>query len=170
MLTLHGMKIMWMVVVGVSCALAACGGDDGGGTAAMATSPLTGLAGATVTGTGTFVQGAPDTAADSVTLTLTINGCVDTKVYGAHIHQGSACTDNTTQGGHWDTTRGEGIPSITCSGTTGTTTINRAATDATIAWSVGGAAATDVIGHVIVVHDPDTATTRIACGVIAAAP
>jgi len=135
----------------------------------MASSTVTGFMGGTVTGTGTFMQGAADTAADSVTLTLTLNGCVAGKVYAAHIHTGSACTDATAQGGHWDMTRGEGIPTITCAGTTGTTTINRAATDPLLAWSVGGDAATDVIGHVIVVHDPDMPMTRIACGVIAGA-
>jgi hypothetical protein len=135
----------------------------------MAASTVSGFMGGTVTGTGTFMQGAADTAVDSVTLTLTLDGCVAGKVYPAHIHTGSACTDATTQGGHWDMARGEGIPSITCTGTTGTTTINRAATDPLLAWSVGGDAATDVIGHTIVVHDPDVPMTRIACGVITAA-
>jgi hypothetical protein len=147
--------------------LAACGGDDGGGK--MASSSVTGFMGGTVTGTASFAPGGADTGADSVTLTFTINGCVAGKSYPTHIHQGTACTDATTQGGHWDTTRGEGIPNISCSGTTGTVTYTRAATDATLKWSIGDGSATDVIGHVIVVHDPDTTTTRIACGVIAAA-
>lgn len=147
--------------------MAACGSDSPA-TSPKATAPIAAIAGATVTvtGTGNFVEGAADTAPDSVTLTLTLSGCVDGKVYPAHIHTGPGCTDATAQGGHWDTTRGEGIPSITCAGTTGTTTINRAATDPTTAWSVGGAAATNVIGHVIVVHDPDVTTTRISCGAI----
>src|SRR6185436_16981217 len=92
--------------------LAACGGgDDGSG--AMAMSSVTGFMGGTVTGTGTFVQGAPDTAADSVTLTFTLSGCVNGKIYPAHIHTGSVCTDMASQGGHWDMTRGEGIPMLT---------------------------------------------------------
>lgn len=150
--------------------LAACGGDDGGGGAGgMASSSVTGFMGGTVTGTGMFEQGAADTAADSVTVTITLNGCVAGKAYPVHIHTGSACTDMTSQGGHWDMTRGEGIPNITCNGTTGTVTYNRAATDATLKWSVGDGSATDVIGHTIVVHDPDMPMTRIACGTIGAA-
>ena len=155
------MKRLALLVV----VLAACGGDDssGGGTA---TSSVTGFMGGTVTGTAMFVTGAPDTAADSVTLTLTLNGCVAGKAYPAHIHVGPACTDTTTQGGHWDMTRGEGIPNITCNGTTGTVVFNRAATDPTLKWTVGDGSATDVIGHLIVVHDPDVPMTRIACGTI----
>jgi hypothetical protein len=150
--------------------LAACGGDDGGGGAGnMALSTVSGFMGGTVTGNGSFEQGAADTAVDSVTVNITLNGCVDTKSYPVHIHTGSACTDTTTQGGHWDMTRGEGIPNIMCVGTSGTTTYNRAATDATLKWSVGDGSATDVIGHTIVVHDPDNSMTRIACGVITSA-
>jgi len=160
------MKRLAILVV----ALAACGGDDGGGGSQMASSTVSGFMGGTVTGTGMFVQGAADTAADSVTVTITLTGCVTGKAYPVHIHTGSACTDTTTQGGHWDMTRGEGIPNIMCTGTTGTTTLNRPATDATLKWSVGDGSATDVIGHTIVVHDPDVPMTRIACGTITAAP
>ncbi len=140
----------------------------------MATSTITEYMGGRVTGTATFIEDQSGTPVDSVTLRLTIRGCVEGKVYGVHIHAGSACTDNASQGEHWDTARGEGIPSITCvtagmipSGTSGTTTINRVATDPLLAWSVGGDIATDVIGHTIVVHDPDVPMTRVACGVIA---
>ena len=159
------MKRLALMVV----AVAACGGDDGGGGSQMATSTVNTFMTGTVTGTGTFEQGAVDTAADSVTVKITLNNCVDGKAYPVHIHTGAACTDATTQGGHWDMTRGEGIPNIMCSGTSGTTTYNRAATDATLKWSVGDGSATDVIGHTIVVHDPDVNMTRVACGVITGA-
>ncbi|HUS28931.1 MAG TPA: superoxide dismutase family protein [Kofleriaceae bacterium] len=149
--------------------LAACGGDDGGGDTKMASSTVSGFMGGTVTGTGMFQQGAVDTAADSVTVTINLTGCVAGKAYPVHIHTGAACTDTTAQGGHWDMTRGEGIPNISCSGTSGSTVYNRAATDATLKWSVGDGSATDVIGHTIVVHDPDMPMTRIACGTITAA-
>jgi hypothetical protein len=152
----------------IAVVLASCTGDDGGGGGGNTTAAVmvTGFMGGTVTATGMFQQGAPDTAADSVTVTLTLDGCISGKAYPVHIHTGSACTDATTQGGHWDMTRGEGIPNITCNGTSGTTTYNRAATDATLKWSVGDGSATDVIGHTIVIHDPDNPMTRIACGVI----
>jgi Cu/Zn superoxide dismutase len=142
-----------------------CGGDDGGGGAPMATAAITSLNGGGVTGTATFAQDGTN-----VTVTVLLSGCVDTKAYATHIHTGSACTDNTTQGGHWDMTRGEGIPNIACAGTSGTSTLTRASTDATTMWTVGDASTTDVIGHVIVVHDPDVPMTRIACGPILAAP
>jgi hypothetical protein len=156
-------RLALMVVV-----IAACGGDDGSTGGKMALSTVNSFMTGTVSGNGTFEQGAADTAADSVTVSITLNGCVSGKAYPVHIHTGSACTDATTQGGHWDMTRGEGIPNITCSGTSGTTTYNRAATDATLKWSVGDGSATDVIGHTIVVHDPDNNMTRVACGVITA--
>jgi hypothetical protein len=156
-------RLAFLVVV-----LAACGGDDGGGGSNMASSSVTGFMGGTVTGSGMFEQGAADTAADSVTVTINLTGCVTGKAYPVHIHTGAACTDTTTQGGHWDMTRGEGIPNIMCNGTTGSTVYNRAATDATLKWSVGDGSATDVIGHTIVVHDPDNNMTRIACGTITA--
>jgi hypothetical protein len=153
-------KLAWVAVV-----LAGCSGDDGGGSN-VASSTVTGFMGGSVTGTGMFQQGAPDTAADSVTVTITLDGCFPGKQYPVHIHTGSACTDTTTQGGHWDMTRGEGIPNILCSTTSGSVTYNRAATDPTLKWSVGDGSATDVIGHTIVVHDPDNSMVRIACGVI----
>jgi hypothetical protein len=72
-----------------------------------------------------------------------------------------------TQGGHWDMTRGEGIPNIKCGGRQGATTLMRAKTDATTAWSVGDMSATDVVGRTVVIHDADDPMIRIACGVIA---
>src|SRR5258705_10962639 len=101
---------MTAVVLGGVLAACSVGSTDSDPTTKMAASSVAGFMGGTVTGAGTFEQGAVDTAADSVTLTLTIDGCVGGKMYAAHIHQGSACTDTTTQGGHWDMTRGEGIP------------------------------------------------------------
>ena len=144
----------------VACSsMAACTAGEAAGP--TATASVTGFMGGTVTGTGTFTQSGTD-----VLLSFTLNNCTAGKSYNIHIHQGSDCTDTTTQGGHWDMTRGEGIPNIMCNGTTGTTTYNRVATDATLKWSVGDASATDVIGHTIVVHDPDMPMTRIACGTI----
>jgi len=162
---------MYIIAFAAGVGLAGCtvGDTTEGGKTMKASSAVTGFMGGTVTGTGSFEEGASGQPTDSVTLTLTISGCVAGKMYPAHIHQGSECTDTTTQGGHWDMTRGEGIPLVACSTTTGTVTYTRPATDPTTAWSVGGDATTNVIGHLIVIHDPDTTTMRIGCGKIAAA-
>jgi len=149
-----------MIAMMLAVTLGACGSDDGD--EPMAAAALSGLGTATMTGTATFVQSGTD-----VTLELTLNGCASGKSYPVHIHQGASCADATAQGGHWDTARGEGIPNIACTAGTGSAEHTRAATPPEIAWSIGGDAATDVVGHVIVVHDADTPTTRIACGVIA---
>lgn len=148
-----------LLLLGALTASAACSDDDAD--APVATATISTFMGGTVTGAATFSQSGTD-----VTLQLTLDACSAGKAYPVHIHQGTSCADATAQGGHWDMTRGEGIPNVSCSGTTGTTTHTRVATPPETAWSIGGDATTDVVGHVIVVHDADTPTTRIACGVI----
>jgi Cu/Zn superoxide dismutase len=113
-----------------------------------------------VSGTATFTQND-----GNVTVMVELADCED-GVHPVHIHQGTSCQDDDTQGGHWDMTRGEGIPSVMCTGGTGTAMLMRADTDTTLAWSVGGDASSDVIGHVFVVHNEDK--TRIGCGPIVA--
>jgi hypothetical protein len=49
----------------------------------------------------------------------------------------------------------------------GTILYQREITDAK-PWSVGEAAESNVIGHVVVLHDPDDPMKRIACGQIKA--
>jgi hypothetical protein len=168
-------------------------GGAGGAGGSSAAGPITGTAVFTATATGVDVM-------------ITINGCVDTKSYPVHIHEGSSCADVASQGPHWGAAaaatagsggsgggaagsagsagasgtagsggaagapamllRGEGIPEIACKGTTGTTMLSRANTDPKLAWSVGGDTTTNVVGHVVVVHDPVAKTPRIACGKI----
>jgi len=105
--------------------------------------------------------------ANGVNLTVMVSGCQSGKEYPIHLHQGSSCESAMTQGGHWDMTRGEGIPNIKCGGRQGATTVMRPKTDASTAWSVGDGTATDVVGRTVVIHDADDPNLRIACGVIA---
>jgi Cu/Zn superoxide dismutase len=152
----------------------------GAGAAGMAatTAPATGAAGmpataastagtggaqapASITGSASFASNA-----SGVNLTVMVSGCQSGKQYPIHVHQGMSCESAMAQGGHWDMTRGEGIPNIACGGRMGATMVSRPKTDATTAWSVGDGSATDVIGHVVVIHDADDPTQRIACGVI----
>jgi hypothetical protein len=59
--------------------------------------------------------------------------------------------------------RGEDIPDIKCSAGMGSTVTSRSTPDVRLLWTIGGEALTNVVGHVIVVHD---GSARIACGKI----
>jgi Cu/Zn superoxide dismutase len=117
---------------------------------------------ASIMGSASFVSNP-----NGVSMTVMVSGCQSGKEYPIHLHQGSSCESDMTQGGHWDMTRGEGIPNIRCGGRQGATMVMRAKTDASTAWSIGDASASDVVGHTVVIHDADDPTLRIACGVIA---
>jgi Cu/Zn superoxide dismutase len=116
-----------------------------------------------VTGTATFTQTGTD-----VMLVVSLMNCPDGE-HGVHIHEGTSCADATMQGAHWGPTRGEGIPNVMCTGNAGMAMVTRAATDAMLAWSVGGDMASDIVGHAFVVHaatDSADPMVRIGCGVI----
>jgi Cu/Zn superoxide dismutase len=138
-------------------------GGAGGATGPTAAAALIAPFGTgTVTGTATFTQSGTD-----VTVNVSLSNCPD-GIHSVHIHHGTSCTDAMTQGAHWDTARGEGIPDVVCSAGTGTSTHTRNATDPALAWSIGGAPTSNVIGHVFVVHDPGDPAPRIGCGQITA--
>jgi Cu/Zn superoxide dismutase len=109
-------------------------------------------------GTVTFTNLGP-----SVEISIAITSCQHGKSYPIHIHTGTSCADEMSQGGHWDPPRGEGIPAIDCVNAIGMVLTQRDATDAK-PWTVGPPAESNVIGHVMVLHDPDDPTKRIACG------
>lgn len=113
----------------------------------------------TVTGTATFIQ--TDSA---VTLVVALNHCPD-GAHSVHVNQGTSCADHAAQGGTWDTTRGEGIPDVVCSDDRGAVMTMRVPGDP-MAWSIGGPAATSLVGHVVVVDDGDDPTLRVGCGQI----
>jgi hypothetical protein len=115
-----------------------------------------------VTGTVNFTK-----TASGVDAAISISGCVAGKSYPIHIHMGTSCADVAMQQAHWDPPRGEGIPNVPCTGTTGSETYSRASSDAK-PWTIGDPAESNIVGHVVVVHDADDPTTRIACGKITA--
>ncbi|HET6339433.1 MAG TPA: superoxide dismutase family protein [Polyangiales bacterium] len=136
----------------------------GAAPAGSAVATIAGFMGGMVTGSATFTKA---TGTD-VKVTVAISNCVAGKSYPVHIHEGTSCADAMMQGDHWGPARGEGIPSVMCVGTTGTSTLTRPAIPANLAWTIGGDVMTNVVGHAFVVHDPDVATMppRIACGLI----
>jgi hypothetical protein len=124
------------------------GGDDGGMPEPIA-------------GTATFV-----TTAVSVDLKISITGCVNGNAYPVVIHQGPGCTSAIVQGPAWDAPRGEAIPYLTCTGSSGVGLLYYARADSdSERWSVGAPSSTDVTGHVVVIHDPKT-MQPLACGLI----
>jgi len=114
-----------------------------------------------ISGTATFTI----PGSGSITMNVSFTGCVPGKQYPMHIHEGSSCENATTQGGHWDIPRGEGIPNVLCNMGTGTLNYTRTNMDPRTAWSINNPA-NNLVGHTIVLHDPDDGTVRVACGVI----
>ena len=101
-----------------------------------------------------------------VNMTISLLGCADGKSYPIHIHEGASC-DPMSQGAHWDPPRGEGIPDLECQGFRASASYTRASSDAK-PWTIGDPAASNVVGHVMVLHDADDPTKRIECGQIVA--
>jgi hypothetical protein len=114
-----------------------------------------------VEGTATF-----EMTGSGVDLTVSINGCANGAPYPIVIHEGSDCASAMSQGPEWDPPRGEGITSLICLGNSsrGTAHYTRPASGPK-PWSVGGSAASDVVGHVILIVDPVT-MRPVACGPI----
>lgn len=147
--------------------MAAPASDAAAGTAAPGPGPQQSGAGgaeapASIIGTASFASNP-----NGVNLTVMVSGCQSGKEYPIHLHEGGSCESAMTQGGHWDMTRGEGIPNIRCGGRAGATTLMRPKSDPSTAWSVGDGSPTDVVGRTVVIHDADDPMVRIACGVIA---
>jgi Cu/Zn superoxide dismutase len=112
--------------------------------------------------------------ANGVQVVITLQNCAP-GLHGIHIHEGTSCATEQAQGMHWGGTNGpgEGIGSgtglIMCDNAmTANLTYVRANTPASTRWTIGPPAATNLIGHAVVVHNIDPGTARHACGVIQA--
>lgn len=138
------------------------GGSDAGEALPMAVALITEAEGDTgIMGTVTFVQRGGD-----VEVTYDIESCPD-GAHPTHIHNGTGCAGREQQQDHWDMTRGEMIPDLNCAGGTGTLTYTRTDREPTIAWSIGGGGATDILGHPVIIHGAGDTNPRIGCGIIA---
>jgi hypothetical protein len=106
-------------------------------------------------GTATFRQ-----TDSSVDLTSSLFNCRGPMPFELYIQDGADCA-----GARWK--RGEGIPRIGCTGTSGRARGYYVREDANdLPWSIGGPERSDILGRALIVVDPATSET-IACGVIA---
>lgn len=161
-------------------------GPTGDAGVSTASATLASKSGSNVTGKATFTI-----SGKLVTLTLEVSGA-EPGQRGAHIHQTPDCSavDGTSAGAHWNPANhvhGSGtadagaishlgdLGNITIAGDgKGTLVISKPE------WTLGDGAATDVIGHAVIVHKntddlvtnasdagPGMSGARLACGVIA---
>jgi hypothetical protein len=106
-------------------------------------------------------------APDGVALLLVLDGCKDGALYPVHIHAGHSCVDQSGIGERWDRTRGDDIPDLRCNGSHVAQEYVRSH-KADKPWTLGGPSVSDVIGHALVIGDPDDRSLPLACGVITA--
>ena len=149
------------IAAAASLVLGACGDDDSAEADRSAT--LAPLADSGLSGSLSLSE-----TDAGVRIRIKLEGCTDGAEYPVHIHEGTGCADNESQGGHWGTDgiRGEGITNVVCKGNVADTTYTNPHTNADQIWTLDGNQASDPTGHAFVVHANDEAKTRIACGVI----
>jgi len=104
-----------------------------------------------------------------VELSITLMSC-PTGPHAVHLHANAACGDNgNAAGGHWSP-QGEGMGDAMC-GADGAAQFSFKAPAGL--WSIGGAAASDVLQHAVMLHagpDKPDPGGRIACGIPVKAP
>lgn len=126
------------------------------------------IADGAIHGDGTFTE-----TAAGVDLEFQVRGCANAnnaKSLPLMIVEGGDCSAASLLGPHWDGARGEDIPAASCIGASGggRTFYTRLQSDPK-PWTVGTPEASNVIGHALVVYDPETLQPK-ACGVIGRAP
>ncbi|HEY2736408.1 MAG TPA: hypothetical protein VGI70_20555 [Polyangiales bacterium] len=123
-------------------------------------------ASAAVNGSATFAE-----TADGVDFVLQMrSGCEPGNMYPTFIQAGTDCSDAALHGAHWDSPRGEGVGLTSCIITSGVgrTYYTRAKSDKK-PWTIGSPAASNILGHALIISDPTT-LEPLACGVITRAP
>jgi hypothetical protein len=147
--------------------------EKGDGTTPTAKAEIAGIMGNSLTGEATFVENGSD-----VFLSVGLDACVPTPRaapgmdppadtgYPVVIYEATSCADVTTLGQPWG--RGVGIANINCSATGQGFVVHTVPKRGDTAWTIGGDAMTNVIGHAIVVHKNGVTSVPppVACGVI----
>jgi hypothetical protein len=107
------------------------------------------------------------TTQEGIDLALHLKGCVPyLQGYPLRVQEGDSCD---ALGEVWDGERGSGIAAVYCDGTTGLSEFyySRSSEDAKARWTLGGPAGTDLVGKLLVLHDP-ISDEPLACGEIVA--
>ena len=180
MRNLMGLGVAAALVAGANCAAASKsqGKATGKDTDRKAVATIASKSDSHLTGKAVFHQ-----AHGKVTLTVTLEGA-EPGTHAVHLHEKGDCSaaDGSSAGGHWNPTADEhgkwgtahfhrgDIGNVEV-GANGKGTLTLAADG----WSVGGDAATDVVGKAVIVHaKADDFTTqptgnaggRVGCGVV----
>jgi Cu/Zn superoxide dismutase len=135
----------------------ASGDTAAGDVKAVAT--LVPTTGNTLAGTATFTD-----HAGIVTMVLTVTACPAGK-HAFHLHENAVCgADGAAAGLHW-VPKGEMLGELTCAAD-GTGTV-MFVTPSVGYWTIGGAVATNMLLHALVVHTGDNTNPggRLSCGV-----
>ena len=106
-------------------------------------------------------------APTSLDIRGTVQGCEPfLKGYPLRIHSGTSCHDPKALGPEWGPADAGAEALVYCNGTSGTgsTYYSRLDTDPR-SWTLGGPPSTNVLGHVLVIHDP-VSDAPLACGEI----
>lgn len=108
---------------------------------------------------------------EGVDFQIKLFGCEGESAVPLAILQAADCSPESLRGPVWADGYGEGLPSLHCAGTgagQAGTGYERASSHKA-AWSIGDGAASDLVGHALVVRDPASGAV-LACGVIERGP
>jgi hypothetical protein len=136
---------------------------DVGATALAKLEPLMAAAdGSGVTGSVKFTA-----TSEGMNAQVWVMQCKSSRNYQLQIYEGNACTSAVLGGPTWDGTRGVGISKVACLGVRGGEAYYMRPSSDPKPWTIGGPAASDLVGHAIAVLDPDS-MQPVACGQIGA--